>query len=631
MWKRFLPLLLIIVLCTPIRQVNAQTGGGFLGLPWPAGTRVIHLAYFDHVYPMVDSGDDGNSFVVTYLNHGNVQYNGHDGHDYVFPDQMIGTPILAAASGVAYARTERGYGVVIQHPNGYETIYWHLSDFGSQFAGLIDSGQGVAVQAGEVIGYSGSSGFVQGTPHLHFEVRLYGKQVDPYGWYGPGIDPCALYEGCLASTWLWKDELRGSYDFTPPDTVTLPPADTSPPLALLTLNPPADLLWAAHLDGHPLQTVGAGFPAIIGDLRYQVGQHGEALTINSAELTYPTASNLNLEVGTLSLWVEVPAAYPVNSIERHYLLAASANPGDAPTYPDTFTLRRDMLGPGGSPRWTFWTVGATAESSHELALPDRLAPGWHHFAISWDARNGTKRLMIDGLEMAQATGVVLPTDVGPMLHLGRFSYGGAGAGVALDELRSYQRFLSSSEVAALVTGDVAELSAPVTNQPRIRLDTNAIDAEGGIVAVEIGVDGRFAAPEAYHDAYSVQLPRVEGTYTVEVRYTDRAGNTSSISQTIMLDLPPRLDLHVEPSGSLAAMLEIAVEDGGSDGLMMQVTQQQNFRDVPWQPLRERFFWVWNPGMPRQVQVRVRDTGGNISTPEVAFPVEQRIYLPLVVR
>jgi murein DD-endopeptidase MepM/ murein hydrolase activator NlpD len=50
--------------------------------------------------------------------------------------------------------------------------------------GLIDSGKGVKVAAGDVIGTSGKSGFVIGTPHLHFEVRRDGKQVDPYGWYG---------------------------------------------------------------------------------------------------------------------------------------------------------------------------------------------------------------------------------------------------------------------------------------------------------------------------------------------------------------------------------------------------------------------------------------------------------------
>ncbi len=58
---------------------------------------------------------------------------------------------------------------------------------------------GVPVKAGDLIGSSGKTGFVVGTPHLHFEVRHNGKQVDPYGWYGPGDDPCTAYVACEAS------------------------------------------------------------------------------------------------------------------------------------------------------------------------------------------------------------------------------------------------------------------------------------------------------------------------------------------------------------------------------------------------------------------------------------------------
>ncbi len=99
---------------------------GFLHLPWHAGTRVVHLAYFDHMFPTVDTGRDDNGYVVNYLGRGGVQYDGHDAHDFYFPDKPIGTFILAAADGVAHASTHRGNGVWIQHPNGYVTVYWHL-------------------------------------------------------------------------------------------------------------------------------------------------------------------------------------------------------------------------------------------------------------------------------------------------------------------------------------------------------------------------------------------------------------------------------------------------------------------------------------------------------------------------
>jgi murein DD-endopeptidase MepM/ murein hydrolase activator NlpD len=196
----------------------APATDGFLRRPWAAGTRVVHLAYFDHAYPTVDSGQRGNGMVVTYLGRGGVQYDGHDGHDYVFPDQPIGTYIYAAADGIAYASTHRGNGVWIEHENGYVTVYWHLDKFAKKFRGLVNQGAGVRVRAGDLLGSSGRSGFVQGTPHLHFEVRHHGRQVDPYGWYGAGEDPCLSYAGCAPSRWLWSPELIGEFDFTPPTT-----------------------------------------------------------------------------------------------------------------------------------------------------------------------------------------------------------------------------------------------------------------------------------------------------------------------------------------------------------------------------------------------------------------------------
>ena len=95
-------------------------------------------------------------------------------------------------------------------------LYWHLDKFSRRFIGLVDTDQGVPVKAGDIIGSSGRSGFVSGTPHLHFEVRHNGKEVDPYGWYGAGPDPCAAYAACEASTWLWSSSLAGEFDFTPP-------------------------------------------------------------------------------------------------------------------------------------------------------------------------------------------------------------------------------------------------------------------------------------------------------------------------------------------------------------------------------------------------------------------------------
>ncbi len=86
-----------------------------------------------------------------------------------------GTPIHAAGSGtVVHAGWKGGYGrtVMIRHDNGYVTLYAHQSRIARGIR------KGVRVRQGQVIGYVGASGRVTG-PHLHFEVRINNKPVNP--------------------------------------------------------------------------------------------------------------------------------------------------------------------------------------------------------------------------------------------------------------------------------------------------------------------------------------------------------------------------------------------------------------------------------------------------------------------
>jgi murein DD-endopeptidase MepM/ murein hydrolase activator NlpD len=97
----------------------------------------------------------------------------HPGIDIGVPE---GTPIHAAAAGtVIWCGWESGYGnlVVIDHHNGLATAYGHQS--------RIAVGCNQDVQQGDVIGYSGCTGYCTG-PHLHFEVRVNGTPVDPIGY-----------------------------------------------------------------------------------------------------------------------------------------------------------------------------------------------------------------------------------------------------------------------------------------------------------------------------------------------------------------------------------------------------------------------------------------------------------------
>ncbi len=94
----------------------------------------------------------------------------HDGIDISAP---YGTKVLSAGKGVVkFAGREGDYGniVVIYHGDGVETAYAHLSKISVKV--------GQKVQKGDEIGAVGSTGRSTG-PHLHFEVRVGGKPVNP--------------------------------------------------------------------------------------------------------------------------------------------------------------------------------------------------------------------------------------------------------------------------------------------------------------------------------------------------------------------------------------------------------------------------------------------------------------------
>lgn len=607
---------------------------GFLRLPWPAGTPMVHLSYFDHVYPTVDSGPDGNNYVVDYLGQGGVQYNSHDGHDFYFPSQPIGTPILAAAPGVAYARTLRGNGVVIQHDGGYETVYWHLSAFASLFDGRIDTSDGVPVSAGQLIGWSGRSGFVVGTPHLHFEVRHNGREVDPYGWYGPGTDPCAAYAGCERSVWLWHTSLGGQYDFTPPDaTATL---DRTPPVATLTVNPQSDLRFLARFDDAAVQDVGVGQPFVDGTPVYAEGRFDRGVRLlASGGLSYPISNNLGLEAGTISVWARLPEQYPTSSTGRHYLLAASATPDDDTSiYTGTLALRREQ-NKDGVAQWNFWTTSQGGERN-DLTSADTLGAGWHHIAATWDAAQGTKTLYLDGVAVASAHDVTLPTDVGPLLQLGRFAPGSTICGCTLDELAVFDRVLAPDTIATLAHAD-APLAAGVTTvrgkgrgDVPITLDTNALDDSNGPIIVKLAVDDVWSDPLPYDDSFTWRLPRVEGNHTLQARFIDRAGNSTTVTKTVQLDLPPAGSARVVSDDGIVASLVLSATDN-LPRVEMQISASRTFAGASWRPIAPEATWAWGPTRRRVLYIRFRDAGGLISDPITVGAAGWRVWLPVVIR
>lgn len=97
----------------------------------------------------------------------------HTGVDY--GGRGYGAPIMAAGNGIVEkAGRASGYGnlIVLRHTNGYETYYGHQQSFAK---GIVP---GVRVRQGQIIGYVGSTGQSTG-PHLHYEIRINNKPVDP--------------------------------------------------------------------------------------------------------------------------------------------------------------------------------------------------------------------------------------------------------------------------------------------------------------------------------------------------------------------------------------------------------------------------------------------------------------------
>ena len=129
-----------------------ETGTG--ALRWPLSGKIVVTQYF------------GNT---AFASKNPQVYNG-GGHNGIDLRASVGTPIYAARSGkvIGAADTDRqcygvSYGkwVLVEHDNNLSTLYAHLS--------LIRVDAGGAVQAGDLLGYSGNTGYSTG-PHLHFAV-----------------------------------------------------------------------------------------------------------------------------------------------------------------------------------------------------------------------------------------------------------------------------------------------------------------------------------------------------------------------------------------------------------------------------------------------------------------------------
>ena len=133
--------------------------------PIPAADSAPPAATLPTRYPLDEKG-----FITRGVGSGQEYGAAHPGLDIAVPER---TEVRAAGGGMVVEvgeNPEYGKMVRIAHPQGYETLYGHLSATRVR--------QGERVPEGAVIGLSGNTGRST-APHLHFELRRAGTAVDP--------------------------------------------------------------------------------------------------------------------------------------------------------------------------------------------------------------------------------------------------------------------------------------------------------------------------------------------------------------------------------------------------------------------------------------------------------------------
>ena len=107
----------------------------------------------------------------------------HNGIDFAAP---VGTPVWATAAGEVVEtlyNSAQGGKVIIDHKNGYKTVYNSLDRYS------VRTGQ--KINRGEIIGTVGNPG-MSTAPHLHYEVHKNGKPVDPVNYFFGELSPAAF-------------------------------------------------------------------------------------------------------------------------------------------------------------------------------------------------------------------------------------------------------------------------------------------------------------------------------------------------------------------------------------------------------------------------------------------------------
>jgi len=189
----------------PAKAIAAKvpaTQVGFMRLPFenlPESFYPVE-SFFDHAFPgQIEERNmlrgDGKALPGAHYSgcwRAMTCYSGHNATDFTMPS---GTPLYAVAAGKVVYRLDAEGGLILDHGNGYRTLYWHMDKI------IVNWQQ--EVRDGELLGWSDNRG-VSSRPHLHFGLRLVGlsQDVDPFGWWSKTADPVPA-----PSKFMWRGGL----------------------------------------------------------------------------------------------------------------------------------------------------------------------------------------------------------------------------------------------------------------------------------------------------------------------------------------------------------------------------------------------------------------------------------------
>jgi murein DD-endopeptidase MepM/ murein hydrolase activator NlpD len=162
---------------TPEPETKTQDDTSGAAISQPAETTFVPLPEEGNTVPVLTPLPKSKTRVTSPFgmrNHPTLKRQKmHNGIDF---GSGMNAPVFAAADGkVTLAQYSRSFGnwIMVEHANGYVSIYAHLNSF--------NISAGLRIKKGEIIGYTGNTGRSSG-PHLHYEIRLNGTPVNPSGY-----------------------------------------------------------------------------------------------------------------------------------------------------------------------------------------------------------------------------------------------------------------------------------------------------------------------------------------------------------------------------------------------------------------------------------------------------------------